>query len=177
LEAGGPKGSRKAGEHEFSDLGLYTCLDGELGPMLYGSRARIIMSHDLVGPVKDYWSQPCAQFVFRGDELMEGQQMKNIRSFVGDHQWVYKEDYRVNWTELQVWIGVPVPEKAEVGVYACAPCFDGSRRCTRPLNADQWNLAGLSWTKHAGAKKPVDDDPFPVISSMESADNVRPEGW
>ncbi|MFM7978386.1 MAG: hypothetical protein ACKPKO_03640 [Candidatus Fonsibacter sp.] len=28
LEAGGPKGSRKAGAHEFSDSGLYTCPDG-----------------------------------------------------------------------------------------------------------------------------------------------------
>ena len=32
LEAGGPKGSRVEGEHEFSTPGLYTCLDGELIP-------------------------------------------------------------------------------------------------------------------------------------------------
>ncbi|MFM7987013.1 MAG: hypothetical protein ACKPKO_47635, partial [Candidatus Fonsibacter sp.] len=38
LEAGGPKGSRNAGEHEFSDLCLYTCSDGELSPLGYGTR-------------------------------------------------------------------------------------------------------------------------------------------
>jgi hypothetical protein len=32
LEAGGSKGSRVEGEHEFSTLGLYPCPDGELTP-------------------------------------------------------------------------------------------------------------------------------------------------
>ncbi|MFM7977911.1 MAG: hypothetical protein ACKPKO_01235, partial [Candidatus Fonsibacter sp.] len=41
LEAGGPKGSRKAGEHEFTYPGLYTCPDGELSPLMYATRARI----------------------------------------------------------------------------------------------------------------------------------------
>jgi len=69
LEAGGPKGSRKAGKHEFTYPGLYTCPDGELSPLLYATRAMIITSHDLDGPVQDYWSQPCAQFVFRVTSL------------------------------------------------------------------------------------------------------------
>ena len=35
LEAGGPKGSRTQGEHEFTTPGLYTCPDGELSPLSY----------------------------------------------------------------------------------------------------------------------------------------------
>jgi hypothetical protein len=76
----------------------------------------------------DIWSQPCAQFVFRGDELEDGARDKKVKSFGQDSQWIYKEDHHVNWTELQVWIGVPLHEKGEVGLFACAPCFDGARR-------------------------------------------------
>ena len=34
LEAGGPKGSRQVGEHEFTVPGLYTCPDGELSALV-----------------------------------------------------------------------------------------------------------------------------------------------
>ena len=47
LEAGGPKGSRAFNEHEFTYPGLYTCPDGELSPLAYATRARIVMDHDL----------------------------------------------------------------------------------------------------------------------------------
>ena len=39
LEAGGPKGSRTDGEHEFTTLGLYTCPDGEFSLFSYATRA------------------------------------------------------------------------------------------------------------------------------------------
>ena len=47
LEAGGPKGSRNPDEHEFTTPGLYTCPDGELSPLGFATRARIVMYHDL----------------------------------------------------------------------------------------------------------------------------------
>jgi len=42
LEAGGPKGSRED-EHDCAVPGLYTCPDGELSALDYGTRARLIM--------------------------------------------------------------------------------------------------------------------------------------
>ena len=84
----------------------------------------------------------------------------------------------MNWTELQVWVGVPLHEKAEVGLFACAPCFDGSRRCTRLIKTGVWNPAGLHYTKYKGTTSSSRmEDPFPVISSSESAANSLPEGW
>ena len=137
------------------------------------------MYHDRNMPQNlDYWSQPCAQFVFRGDELLEGLRSKKVKSFGYDHQWICVEDHSVNWTEFQVWIGVPLPEKAEVGLFACAPCFDGSRRCTRLIKAGMWNPAGLSYTKYSGTTSSSKvDDHFPVVSTSESAANSLPEGW
>ena len=179
LEAGGPKGSRNEGEHEFTTPGLYTCPDGESAPLAYASRARIVMYHDHNMPQNlDYWSQPCTQFVFRGDELLEGLHSKKVKSFGYGHQWIYVEDHHVNWTELQVWIGVPLYEKVEVGLFACAPCFDGSCRCTRLIKTGVWNLAGLSYTKYkVTTSSSKVEDPFPVISASESAANSLPEGW
>ena len=81
----------------------------------------------------------------------------------------------MNWTELRVWIGVPLHEKAEVGLFACAPCFDGSRRCTRLIKTGMWNPAGLSYTKYRGTPSSSKvDDHFPVISASESSANSRP---
>ena len=179
LEAGGPKGSRTPGEHEFTTPGLYTCPDVELSPLSYATRARIVMHHDLDMPKnREYWSQPCAQFVFRSDELLEGQNTKKVKSFGTDHQWIYLEDHHVNWTELQVWIGVPLFEKAEVGLFACAPSVDGSRRCARLLKTGVWNPAGLNYTKYKGnTSSSIVEDPFPVISASESSANSLPEGW
>ena len=81
LEAGGPKGSRNPDEHEFTTPGLYTCPDGELSPLSYATRARIVMHHDLHSTENlDIWSKPCAQFVFRGDELEDGARDKRVKS-------------------------------------------------------------------------------------------------
>ena len=84
----------------------------------------------------------------------------------------------MNWTELQVWIGVPLHEKCEVGLFACAPCFDGSRRCTRLFRVGEWNAAGVQYTKFKGTTSSSKlADPFPVISASRSLANSCPEGW
>ena len=179
LEAGGPKGSRNADEHEFTTPGLYTCPDGELSPLSYATHARIVMYHEHHMPQNlDLWAQPCAQFVFRGDELLEGARTKKVKSFGTDQQWIYLEDHHVNWTELQVWIGVPLHQRAEIGLFTCAPCFDGSRRCTRLIKTGAWNAEGLKYTKYKGTTSSSKmADPFPVISSSMSPANTLPEGW
>ena len=80
LEAGGPKGSRNPDEHEFTTPGLYTCPDGELSPLGYATRAGIVMYHDLDTKENlDFWQQPCAQFVFRGDDLKGGAREKKVK--------------------------------------------------------------------------------------------------
>ena len=119
---------------------------------------------------------PCTQFVFCGEELVDGQLTKKVKSFGCDHQWIYREDHHVNWTELQIWIGIAASTQIEAGVYACAPCFDGARRCTRLRKTDKWNPAGLSSTKYADVA-PTSETPFPVISSDESAATFPSEGW
>ena len=84
----------------------------------------------------------------------------------------------MNWTELQVWIGVPLHEKGEVGLFACAPCFDGSRRCTRLFRVGEWNAAGVQYTKFKGTTSSSRlADPFPVMSASRSPANACPEGW
>ena len=65
LEAGWPKGYRQVGQHELTVPGLYTCPDGEVSALDYGTRARLIMDlseiyEDDVCP----YSKPCTQFVF-----------------------------------------------------------------------------------------------------------------
>ena len=156
LEAGGPKGSRNPDEHEFTTPGLYTCPDGELSPLGYATRARIVMHHDLQDKDNvDICSRPCAQFVFRGDELTDGERNKKVKSFGEDSQWIYREDHHVNWTELQVWIGVPLTSKGHVGLFACAPSFDGSRRCTRLFRVGEWNVGGVQYTKFKGTTSSV----------------------
>ena len=179
LEAGGPKGSRNPDEHEFTTPGLYTCPDGELSPLGYATRARIVMHHDLqTNDNVDISSRPCAQFVFRGDELIDGDRNKKVKSFGEDSQWIYREDHHVNWTELQVWIGVPLSTKDHVGLFACAPCFDGSRRCTRLFRVGEWNVGGVQYTKFKGTTSSTKlEDPFPVVSASSSPANTRPEGW
>ena len=87
LEAGGPKGSRKEGEHEFTTLGLYTCPDGELSPFSYAARARIGMAHSEQNATNcGIGSMPWTQFIFRSDESVEGAAANNIKSFGYDHQ-------------------------------------------------------------------------------------------
>ena len=73
LDAGGPKGSRIEDEHEFTEPGLYTCPDGELSALDYGTRSRLIMdlTETYLEDVCPY-SRPCAQFIFRGEETVEG---------------------------------------------------------------------------------------------------------
>ena len=103
LEAGGPKGSRKSGEHEFTTPGLYTCPDGEVAPFDYATRARLIMDHDYVTPEYGCLTTlPCTQFVFRGEETVEGAATKKVRTLSEDHQFIYENDDHVAWTELQV---------------------------------------------------------------------------
>ena len=126
----------------------------------------------------DIISQPCAQFVFRGDELIDGDRNKKVKSFGEDSQWIYKEDHHVNWTELQVWIGVPLFHKDHVGLFACAPCFDGSRRCTRLFRVGEWNVTGVQFTKFKGTTSSTKlEDPFPTVSASRSPANICPEGW
>ena len=129
LEAGGPKGSTVAGEHEFTIPGLYTCPDSMLSPFNYGTRARIVMHHaDPFGNNQCPTELPWTQFIFRGEETVEGAKARHIKSFGMDQQYIYLENHHVLWTGLQVWIGYPMRERSEVGVFAVAPCFDGSRR-------------------------------------------------
>ena len=90
----------------------------------------------------------------------------------------FTKKIHVNWTELQVWIGVPLHEKGEVGLFACAPCFDGARRCTRLFRVGEWNAAGVQYTKFKGTTCSSKlADPFPVISSSRYPANFCPEGW
>ena len=87
LEACGPKGSRVEGEHEFPTLGLYTCPDGELTPFSYATRARIVMDQSERNSTNsDVGWMPFTQFIFRGDETVEGAATKNIKTCGGDHQ-------------------------------------------------------------------------------------------
>jgi DNA anti-recombination protein RmuC len=44
---------------------------------------------------------------------VEGPQAKNVSSVGGDRQWVHAEYRRAIWTELQLWIGVPLYDKFE----------------------------------------------------------------
>ena len=84
----------------------------------------------------------------------------------------------MNWTELQMWIGVPLFHKDHVGLFACAPCFDGSRRCTRLFRVGEWNVGGVQYTKFKGTTSSAKlEDPFPVVSASPSPANTRPEGW
>ena len=109
---------------------------------------------------------------------MDGDRNKKVKSFGEDSQWIYREDHRVNWTELQVWIGVPLFHKDHVGLFACAPCFDGSRRCTRLFRVGEWNVGGVQYTKFKGTTSSAKlEDPFPVVSASPSPANTRPEGW
>jgi hypothetical protein len=51
------------------------------------------------------YSKPCTQFVFRGEETVEGDATKKVRTLSEDHQYIYENDDHVAWTDLQVWIG------------------------------------------------------------------------
>ena len=63
-------------------------------------------------------------------------------------------------TELQVWIGIPLFEKGEIGLFRVAPCFDGSGRPTRlrPLSTGR-NTVGLGWAKHKSLARPLEKEP------------------
>ena len=177
LEAGAPKGSTVAGEHEFTIPGIYTCRDGQLAPLDYAITARIAMHHvEGFGDNQSPWVLPWTQFVCRGEETIEDAKSRFIKPFGGDQQYIYLANYNVIWTELQVWIGIATTEKIEAGVYACAPCFDGARRCPRLRKVDMWNPAGLSSTTFKDVTS-TSEIPFPVLSSEDSAATMPPEGW
>ena len=105
-------------------------------------------------PTSVLYSKPCTQFVFRGEETVEGDATKKVRPFGGDHQFIYESDDHIAWTELQVWIGVPSNTKGEVGTFKVAPTYDGSRRATRLMPTGPQNQAGLAWTKHGKQELP-----------------------
>ena len=58
----------------------------------YGIRARLIM--DLSEAYEDDvcpYSKPCTQFVFRGEETVEGDATKKVRTLSEDHQFIYEK--------------------------------------------------------------------------------------
>ena len=126
-----------AGEHEFTIPGLHTCPDSVLSPFNYPTEL------------------PWAQFIFRGEETVEGAKARHIKSFGMDQQYIYLENHHVLWAELQVWICYPMRESSEVGVFAVAPCFDGSRHCTRVITVGERERAGSSWTHFEKAGREV----------------------
>ena len=82
LEGGGPKGSIVGGEHEFTTLGLYTCPESELAPFQYGTRARIVMEHaENFDDNNHLIAMPATQFIFRGEELVDGFAQRKVQSF------------------------------------------------------------------------------------------------
>ena len=86
--------------------------------------------------------------ICRGEETVEGAARPATKKFGTEQQYIYPEDHHVIWTELEVCIGYPMPlERSEIGVFSVAPCFDGSRRCTRVIPFGQRCGTGLDWTK------------------------------
>ena len=68
--------------------------------------------------------------------------------------------------------------KDHVGLFACAPSFDGSRRCTRLFRVGEWNVGGVQYTKFKGATSSAKlEVPFPAVSASQSPANICPEGW
>ena len=130
------------------------CPDGELSPLSYGTRARIVMQHsEELAEHNDLKAMPATQFLFRGEENVEGRAQLKVKSFGGDHQYIYAQNYNVNWTELQVCIGIPRYETGEIGLFRTASCLDGSSRRIRlrPTEPGR-NIAGLDWAKYKGPR-------------------------
>ena len=93
LEAGGPKGRTVAGEHAFTIPEIYSCLDGQLAPFDYGIRARIAMHHEEgCGDNASHWRLHWTQFIFRGEETVEGAVARKIKTFGCNHQHIYPGD-------------------------------------------------------------------------------------
>ena len=89
MEAGGPKGSTIAQEHEFTIPGLYTRPDGELSPLSYGTRARIAMQHsEEFDDNRDLKAMPATQFLFRGEDTVEDHAQVKVKSLGGDQQYI-----------------------------------------------------------------------------------------
>ena len=85
-----------------------------------------------------------------------------------DHQYIYARNHHVNWTELQVWIAMPLYEYGEVGLFRTAPCVDGSRRCMRLRPSETGrNRPCLDWTKYKGATHPPEKEPpHPAVDGL-----------
>ena len=64
---------------------------------------------------------PLAQFICLGEETVEGAVARKIRSLGCDQKYIYPEDHRELWNELQVWDGYTMKEKTEVGIFSIAP--------------------------------------------------------
>ena len=106
LEAGGLKGSREAGVHEFTTPGL-DCLDGELSLCSFATRGRISLSMTERDPQDDdLWPIPSTQLVVRGEETVLGSRHVVKTKFGQDVQRIYSCDDNVAWMELQVWVGI-----------------------------------------------------------------------
>jgi hypothetical protein len=111
---------------------------------------------------------PLTQFIFRGDETVEGAASKKVRSCGEDHQHIYLKDEHVIWKELQVWIGVPIFEASEAACFQTAACFDGARRCTRLLPVSARNEEGLKWTRFKDASRaPEAMSDLPVVEALK----------
>ena len=69
-------------EHEFTTLGLYTCPESELAPFRYATRARIVMEHaENFDDNNHLIAMPATQFIFRGEELVDGFAQRKVQSF------------------------------------------------------------------------------------------------
>ena len=120
LESGGPKGSRGHG-HEFTTLGDYTCEESELSPFFYATRARVCLPEQRYDD-ELFHNWPMCQFVFRGAETVYGATRHKEKSHGEDYQWIDREDNDVMWYELQVRIGVTMPEGGhKCNEYAISP--------------------------------------------------------
>ena len=142
LEAGGPKGSTdsKAG-HEFTTPGTYTCLETELTPFFYATRARLEGPREKPFTWNDQWSWPPVQFLFRGAETRAGAEQVKLKTNGSDMQRIYRQDDHVLWFELQVWIGVTMTEGGhKTNEYMVCPFIDGSRRSTRLIKKQHMKL-------------------------------------
>ena len=171
LQAGGPKGSAVAGEHDFTIPGVYACLDGQLAPFDYATRARVAMHHAEAFRDNATPHLPLTHSIFRGEETAEGAGARTIRSFGCDQQYIYPEDHHVLWNGLQVWIGYPMKDKCEIGIFSIAPCFDGSRRCARVLSATSRSRKDLSWSNFPKTLEGTypEDSPLapPIINEVQ----------
>ena len=135
LEAGELKGSRGEGQ-EYTTPGVDGCPEGQHTPFDYGCRAYTTDPNGDQRAEVDKWATPFTQFIFRGEETVAGRR-HNItggklaeKSMGSDQQRIYDEEM-VNWTEMDVYVGIPIRTNSYYSVMMHAPYDDGTRQCTR----------------------------------------------